>query len=60
MMGSETPSTVHGGMMSGEGYEYGDQFNRKEVQEAHRYRDNRRWDRHDDREWNRSDSHRRR
>lgn len=56
MMGSETPSTVHGG--TGEGYVYGDQFNRKEVQEAHRYRDrDNRWDRHDDRGWgNRPDS----
>ena len=56
MMGSETPSTVHGG--TDEGYVYGDQFNRKEVQEAHRYRDrDSRWDRHDDRGWgNRPDS----
>lgn len=56
-MGSETPSTVHGGM--DEGYVYGDQFNRKEVQEAHRSRD-KRWDRHEDRGWNRSDSQSRR
>src|SRR5262245_55381612 len=38
LQGSETPSTVHGGF---EGY--ADQFNRKEVEEAHRGRD-RRWD----------------
>ncbi|KAH8077746.1 hypothetical protein BXZ70DRAFT_695099 [Cristinia sonorae] len=38
MAGSETPITVHGGMDGG----YGDQFNRKEVEEAHRYRE-RRW-----------------
>jgi hypothetical protein len=34
-----TPSTVHGEPSSG----YGDVFNRREVEEAHRYRD-RRWD----------------
>lgn len=34
--GSETPSTVHGGSA------YGDVFNRREVEEAHRGRDNRR------------------
>jgi len=40
--GSETPSTVHGGMDSG----YGDVFNRREVEEAHAHRDRwrkRRW-----------------
>ncbi|KAJ7106418.1 hypothetical protein C8R43DRAFT_1092041 [Mycena crocata] len=36
MRGSETPSSVHGGG-------YGDVFNRREVEEAHRGRD--RWDR---------------
>lgn len=35
MAGSETPSTVHGGMDGG----YGDVFNRREVEEAHRQRD---------------------
>ena len=42
MAGSETPSTVHGGMDGG----YGDVFNRREVEEAHAYRDRwrqRRW-----------------
>ncbi|KAG6334073.1 hypothetical protein ID866_5023 [Astraeus odoratus] len=42
MAGSETPSTVHGGMDSG----YGDVFNRQEVEEAHAQRDRwrkRRW-----------------
>ncbi|OBZ77207.1 Peptidyl-prolyl cis-trans isomerase [Grifola frondosa] len=34
LQGSETPSTVHGGMEGG----YGDVFNRREVEEAHRYR----------------------
>lgn len=37
MDGSETPSVVHGGA----GGEYADMFNRKEVEEAHRWRD--RW-----------------
>ncbi|KAI6146762.1 hypothetical protein BKA82DRAFT_9562 [Pisolithus tinctorius] len=37
MAGSETPSTVHGGMDGG----YGDVFNRREVDEAHAQRD--RW-----------------
>ncbi|KAI6028993.1 hypothetical protein EDC04DRAFT_3115781 [Pisolithus marmoratus] len=37
MAGSETPSTVHGGMDNG----YGDVFNRREVEEAHAQRD--RW-----------------
>lgn len=40
--GSETPSTVHGGVDGG----YGDVFNRREVEEAHAHRDrwrNRRW-----------------
>ncbi|KAI6047013.1 hypothetical protein EDC04DRAFT_2557331 [Pisolithus marmoratus] len=37
MEGSETPSTVHGGMDNG----YGDVFNRREVEEAHAQRD--RW-----------------
>ncbi|KAF9455945.1 hypothetical protein BDZ94DRAFT_1178865 [Collybia nuda] len=45
MAGSETPSTVYGGEDSG----YGDVFNRKEVEEAHRGRE-RRWD-HRDRGW---------
>lgn len=44
MAGSETPSTVHGGMDGA----YGDVFNRREVEEAHRHRD-RRWDWNDDR-----------
>ena len=35
MMGSETPSTVHGGMEDG----YGDIFNKKEVEEARRRRE---------------------
>lgn len=39
-MGSETPSTVHGGDQSSE---YGDMYNRRDVQEAHRLRD-RRWE----------------
>ncbi|KIK05072.1 hypothetical protein K443DRAFT_373534 [Laccaria amethystina LaAM-08-1] len=41
MEGGETPSTVHGGSGSG----YGDVFNRKEVEDAHRERDrgSRRW-----------------
>ena len=34
MEGSATPSTVRGGTPSG----YGDVFNRREVEEAHRYR----------------------
>ncbi|KAF8639376.1 hypothetical protein AX17_001532 [Amanita inopinata Kibby_2008] len=38
MMGSETPSTVHGGL-DDEGAGYGDVFNRKEVEEAHRERE---------------------
>ncbi|KAH0589940.1 hypothetical protein J132_06358 [Termitomyces sp. J132] len=42
MEGSMTPSTVHGGVDQG----YGDVFNRKEVEEAHRYRE-RRWDTQD-------------
>ncbi|KAI6137240.1 hypothetical protein F5141DRAFT_1231302 [Pisolithus sp. B1] len=37
MAGSETPSTVHGGMDNG----YGDVFNRREAEEAHAQRD--RW-----------------
>ncbi|KIJ58763.1 hypothetical protein HYDPIDRAFT_99381 [Hydnomerulius pinastri MD-312] len=37
MAGSETPSTVHGGMDGG----YGDVFNKREVEEAHAHRD--RW-----------------
>lgn len=45
MEGSETPSTVHGGADGG----YGDVFNRKEVEEAHRGRE-RRWE-HRDRGW---------
>ncbi|KAJ4474999.1 hypothetical protein J3R30DRAFT_3295201 [Lentinula aciculospora] len=40
MMGSETPSTVRGGDTSSE---YGDMYNRRDVEEAHRFRD-RRWD----------------
>ncbi|CCM05684.1 uncharacterized protein FIBRA_07915 [Fibroporia radiculosa] len=39
MAGSETPSTVHGGLEEG----YDDVFNRKELEEARRHRD-RRWD----------------
>lgn len=38
LRGSETPSTVHGGLDEG----YGDVFNRREVEEAHSYR-RRRW-----------------
>ena len=38
MAGSATPSTVYGGMDDGG---YGDQYNRREVEEAHRYRDRR-------------------
>jgi len=38
MRGSETPSTVHGGLDDG----YKDVFNRREVEEAHSYR-RRRW-----------------
>ena len=37
MAGSETSSTVHGGMDGG----YGNVFNRQEVEEAHAYRN--RW-----------------
>jgi DNA-binding transcriptional MerR regulator len=37
MAGSETPSTVHGGMDGG----YGDVYNKREVDEAHAHRD--RW-----------------
>ncbi|KAF5379311.1 hypothetical protein D9757_007662 [Collybiopsis confluens] len=40
MRGSETPSTVRGG---GDSSEYGDMYNRRDVEEAHRIRD-RRWD----------------
>ncbi|PSS37950.1 hypothetical protein PHLCEN_2v207 [Hermanssonia centrifuga] len=45
MQGSETPSTVYGGMEGG----YGDVYNRREVEEAHRYKDrdggrDRRWE----------------
>ena len=36
MMGSETPSTVYGG-----DDEYGDMYNRREVEDAHRGRDKR-------------------
>jgi len=36
MMGSETPSTTHGGM---EGEGYGDIFNKKEVDEARKRRE---------------------
>ncbi|KAH9487435.1 Leukocyte receptor cluster member 1-like protein [Psilocybe cubensis] len=39
MAGSATPSTVHGEPSGG----YGDVFNRREVEEAHRHRE-RRWD----------------
>ena len=43
--GSETPSTVHGGMGDG-GYGYGDVFNRREVEEVQRAkRRDRDWDR---------------
>ena len=34
MAGSETPSTVYGGADG----EYGDMFNKKDVEEAHRWR----------------------
>jgi hypothetical protein len=54
MEGSETPSTVHGGYEGG----YGDVFNRKEVEDAHRGRD-RRWDREVDRGWGRENGRRR-
>ena len=37
LAGSETPSTVHGGMDEG----YGDVYNKRAVEEAHAYRD--RW-----------------
>ncbi|KAF9073200.1 hypothetical protein BDP27DRAFT_1193760, partial [Rhodocollybia butyracea] len=40
MMGSETPSTVRGGDSASE---YGDMYNRRDVEEAHRLRD-RGWD----------------
>lgn len=53
MQGSETPSTVYGGLDGG----YGDVFNRREVEEAHRGRD-RRWDR-GDRSWKEDDRSRR-
>ncbi|KAG5641564.1 hypothetical protein DXG03_004777 [Asterophora parasitica] len=47
LAGSETPSTVHGGVDEG----YGDVFNRREVEEAHRGRE-RRWESRDhDRGW---------
>ncbi|KAJ3771612.1 hypothetical protein FB446DRAFT_96110 [Lentinula raphanica] len=52
MRGSETPSTVRGGDDSSE---YGDMYNRRDVEEAHRLRD-RRWDDHSTRR--RNDSHR--
>lgn len=42
MAGSETPSTVHGGMDGG----YRDVFNKREVEEARKHRE-RRWDEHD-------------
>lgn len=45
MAGSETPSTVHGGMEGG----YGDVFNKREVEEARRHRE-RRWDEYDRRD----------
>ena len=35
MAGSETPSTVHGGMNEG----YGDVYNKRAVEEAHAHRD---------------------
>ena len=44
--GSATPSTVHGGVND---EEYGDMYNRREVQEAHRQRD--RWRHGEDRTW---------
>ncbi|EFI28539.1 hypothetical protein CC1G_13561 [Coprinopsis cinerea okayama7 len=52
MAGNDTPSTVYGG--SG----YSDQFNREEVEAAHRrdFRHERRWDDDDDRRRRRSDS----
>ncbi|KAJ3876175.1 hypothetical protein F5051DRAFT_454019 [Lentinula edodes] len=40
MMGSETPSTVRGGDSASE---YGDMYNRRDVEDAHRLRDQR-WD----------------
>lgn len=40
LQGSETPSTVYGG--SGMSGGYTDQFNRQDVEEAHRFRDRRR------------------
>lgn len=50
MAGSETPSTVHGGDYAG----YGDLFNRKEVEEAHRG-----WNRERGRRRHGEDGHRR-
>lgn len=50
---TSTPSTVHGGEASGG---YGDVFNRREVEEAHRYRD-RRWDGRPRRDDDRSKDH---
>jgi len=46
MEGNATPSTVSGEPISG----YGDMFNRREVEEAHKYRDRRR-DNHRARRW---------
>ncbi|KAF5337937.1 hypothetical protein D9758_013087 [Tetrapyrgos nigripes] len=54
-IGSMTPSTVHGG----EDEEYGDMYNRREVKEAHRYKDmfrGRERDRDRDRDRNRERS----
>lgn len=51
MESSTTPSTVYGGMDG----EYGDQYNKREVEEAHRLRDRRdsylREDRRGSRRW---------
>ncbi|KAG5637598.1 hypothetical protein H0H81_003989 [Sphagnurus paluster] len=56
LAGSETPSTIHGGMDEG----YGDVFNRREVEEAHRGRE-RRWDSRDHaRGWSSSNTRRHR
>ena len=46
MEGSETPSTVYGGSGG-----YGDVYNRREVEEAHRYRDRREDRRGSGRRW---------
>ncbi|PFH45107.1 hypothetical protein AMATHDRAFT_71988 [Amanita thiersii Skay4041] len=56
MLGSATPSTVHGGLDEGDGY--GDLFNRKEVEEAHRERERRRDRGWGDESWSSSSRHR--